>query len=235
MFLMRKFHEFYAALIGIRAELQHGGKPDEAHDRLVSLLAHQEAEAQRELGSYGSELYARAKYPMAALADEILLPVCRDRKSEWMLLETALFRTQCAGEKVFDNIDNMRGLGSHETELARVYLAVLGLGFQGYFCVDRDPNAQIEHYRKKLFALAYGRGTLALEGRRPIAPAAYESTLIDGESRLLPHLKPWIYALILLAVFYAAAGAALWRSSVADLDPIVVKINKTTSSPERTP
>jgi type VI secretion system protein ImpK len=231
VFLMEKFHEFYVELLDVHAQLDADKIPAlVVHERLASLLNRQESEAQRETGHVGLETFRRAKYAMAALADEILLR--HDAHHErWMtqLLEADLFRSQRAGEKLFDDIENIRELGSSAGELARVYLAVLALGFQGVYSRRPHPDEEIKPYREKLFGVAYGRGPLALTDRGHVAAAAYESTLTDGESGQLPHLKPWIYAMVLLVILYVAAGAAIWQSTVSgsdNLEDILRQINQ---------
>jgi type VI secretion system protein ImpK len=236
MFLMEAFHEFYRELLAVRKLLDgHEIDASGAHDRLVALLRRQESEARRSSGSYGLETYRRAMYAMAALGDEILLHGDGAAERQWMshLLETTLFRSQRAGEKVFDDIEEIQSLGAAGVELAHVYLAVLGLGFQGYYSGVEQPDRAVGPHRQKLFRLAYGDVT---GGRSHIAAAAYASTITDGEGGKLPHLKPWIYALVLLVILYVAAGTVLWQSFVADLDPLVKAVGTfQAQSPERKP
>lgn len=225
---MDTFHEFCEALMDLHRQLDEGsiGAPV-VHESLIALLNRQEGDAQRRLGRYGLETFHGAKYAMAALADEILLRRdCGGHAKEWMdlLLETRLFRSQRAGEKVFDNIDELQSLGVAASELAPVYLAVLGFGFQGVF---RDrPNAAKEMavYRQKLFAVAYGE-PIGSSLRQQIARAAYVPTLTDGEGGELPHLKPWVYMLLLLVVAYITGAAAIWHDASYDLVSIIHTIN----------
>ena len=227
MLLMEKFHEFYGELRAVHEQLDAGKiSADRAHERLASMLNRQEGEAQRELGQYGLDTFLRAKYAMAALADELLL---RDSRHDlqWMgqLLETALFRSQRAGEKVFDDITEMQNLGTAAADLARVYLAVLGLGFQGVYRDIPNSDRVINTYREKLYNLACGTDPVIVTGRRHLAPGAYASTLTDGEGGQLPHLKPWIYMLVLLAVLYFTGGSAIWHDATVDIVPVLNSIN----------
>lgn len=224
--LIDKFHEFYAELLEVHAKLDKGSiTADIAHDRLAGLLNRQEADAKRESGVYGRDLYRRAKYAMAALGDEVLVNPAHAHGEAWKskLLESALFQSQRAGEKIFDDITEMQSLGGEASELARVYLAVLGLGFRGYRKLD--PESELVPYRRKLFTLAYGREPVAVTGQRQIVDTAYSSTLTDGEASQLPHLKPWIYAMVLIVVLYVAGSFAVWNNAINDLDPKVTKIN----------
>jgi type VI secretion system protein ImpK len=224
--LIDKFHEFYAVLLEVHAKLDKGTiTADVAHDRLVALLNLQEEEAKLESGAYGRDVYRRAKYAMAALGDEVLVNPDHAHGELWKshLLESALFRSQCAGEKIFDNITEMQDLGGAERELARIYLALLGLGFRGYRKLD--PESEIVPYRRKLFTLAYAREPVAVTGQRQIVDTAYSSTLSDGEASQLPHLKPWIYAMVLIVVLYVAGSFAVWNIEINDLQPKVTTIN----------
>jgi type VI secretion system protein ImpK len=228
VFLIEKFHEFYRELVATHAQLHSGEiRPEVAHERLVSLLNRQESEAQRESGYYGTETFRRAKYAMAALGDELMLRRDDGHGETWMghLLETALFRSQRAGEKLFDDIDEMQNLGSSAAELAMVYLAVLGLDFQGCFRGLADPKKEIDVYRRKLYRLSYGREPVVVTGEQPIAAAAYASTLTDGEGGQLPHIRPWIYALLLIVVLYIVAGEEIWRYATNDLEGPLQTIN----------
>jgi len=220
--LMAKFYEFYDALLIVDAGLSAGNAAADGQRILVQLLERQTREVRAENGSHGVEVYSKAKYAMAALGDEILLSHDLAYAERWSprLLESTLFRSQRAGEEIFEEIDKLSDVDAAAGELARVYLAVLALGFQGN---AKSTDAEMSRRRRRLFALAYGDPTLI--GSHPlIAPAAYESTLADGERSELPHLRPWIYALILLVVLYVAAGAAMWHATASELDPLVEQV-----------
>ena len=224
MLLMEKLYEFHAELIAVRERLEKDPRTAAAgHDQLVALLDRQQVEVQRAAGDYGAAMYGRAKYAMAALGDELLLNA---QKELWMpqLLEPALFNSQCAGDKIFTDVDAMETatLGDAARDLACVHLAVLGLGFQGRYRHDPDAASRIGRYRQTLFRLAYEDDPLAK--RRPglIAPAAYTSMLAGS---LLPSLRRWILAIVLIVVFYAAAGAMIWRFYAADLETPIHDIN----------
>jgi len=226
--LIDKFYEFYAELLDVHAQLDKGSLTvDLANEKLVLLMSRQEADARREMGAYGFEMYQRAKYAMAALGDEILLNPAHAHGAAWKhhMLESKLFRSQRAGEKIFDDIEEMQNLGASAGELARVYLAILSLGFQGIHRLSNDPEADLEPYRKKLFRLAYGRAPVSASGQKRIVEAAYESTITDGTPKQLPHLRPWIYAMVLIVVLYVAGSFALWNAKTADLKPDVQRIN----------
>jgi type VI secretion system protein ImpK len=228
--LVDSFHEFYRELLAVDAQLDAGSiSAGDAHIRLASKLNGQEAQAERDSGPEGRERYRRAKYAMAALADELLLNPDRPHAEEWgpHLLETALFHSQRAGEKIFDDILEMQHLGIAAAELARVYLAVVSLGFEGaYRFVGDSKEQKIADARRKLYGLAYGGEAVAIKTQKRINAAAYEATITDGESGKLPHIRPWIYAMVVLVLLYIGGSFALWRYAIADLAPKVQAIRE---------
>jgi type VI secretion system protein ImpK len=237
--LIDSFHDFYKELLAVNEQLDSGRISSAvAQSRLASTLNRQEAWAERESGSEGREKFHRAKYAMAALADEILLNPDHPHAESWEahLLERELFHSQSAGERIFENVDTLLpNLGTSGKELARVYLAVLGLGFQGVYRLTRgsgDDVARAETFKKelkrsreKLFNLAYGPDAEAGKLQRRVVPGAYEPTITDAHAGQLPHLRPWIYAMVLLVVLYVGGTFALWRRATGDLAPKVQEIN----------
>lgn len=238
MALIDSFYEFYKELLAVNEQLDAGKiSSEDAHKRLLLKLRGLEARAERESGADGAEKFRGAMYAMAALADEMLLNPANPHAEPWepYLLERHLFQSQRAGEKIFEEAEKMQSRGSAAAELARVYLAVLGLGFQGIFRPVGGSNddvaraeglkKEIKRCREKLYALAAGNDADAVKSQSEIAPAAYEATITDGHAGQLPHIRPWIYAMVLLLLLYTGASFLLWRQATADLAPKVEAIN----------
>jgi type VI secretion system protein ImpK len=236
--LIDSFYEFYKELLAVNEQLDAGKiSSEDAHKRLVRKLRGEQARAERELGPDGSETFGDAMYAMAALADEMLLNPEKPHAEPWdpYLLERELFHSQRAGEKIFEDAEKMQNRGSAAAELARVYLAVLGLGFQGIFRPVGGSNddiaraeglkKEIKRCREKLYALASGSDADAMKLQSEIAPAAYESTIADAHAAQLPHIRPWIYAMVLLVLLYIGGSFLLWRQATADLAPRIDGIN----------
>lgn len=231
MSLIDRFQAFYREVLDVEQRLGTSSiSPREARDALKLHLERQELAVERETGDYGADQFVRAKYAMAALADEILLRPGSPARDTWMneLLESELFRTRCAGEKVFRDIDALQGERRGDAEeLARVYLAVLGLGFRGTFAAEPEATAEqkIEPYRRKLYRLIFGHEPAVEQlDAAKIVPGAYASTLEHGEQSELPYLRPWVLALAILVLFWIAAAHGLWRTSVAGIEPFVDEI-----------
>src|ERR1051325_864423 len=86
MFLIDAFQQFYGEVIRLKGRLSGGswsvdevaertndGTPRRVWRKLLSILERQALEAGREGGDFGVELYRKAQYAMAALADETFL------------------------------------------------------------------------------------------------------------------------------------------------------------------
>jgi type VI secretion system protein ImpK len=224
--LIEKFHTFYDELLTVEKQIAAGEMTArDARETLERHLQRQQVAAEREAGQYGVEMFVRAKYAMAALADEHLLRVDSPAKDTWIgeLLESAVFKSQRAGEKVFREIDDLQADRRVGTEdLARVYLTILGLGFQGKYREVRDSEMSLEQYRHKLYRIIYGQEPPVSQlDSSKIIPGAYAATLDDADKSELPYLRPWVLALVFIFVVWIAVAHALWQSSIIEVAPLV--------------
>lgn len=244
MFLLDRFQEFYAEVIRLKGRVARGTwvfEPETSTAAtaaeepsatavwrsLLSLLERQSLDAGRSGGDFAVEIYRRAQYAMAALADEIFLHLEWAGRETWRdhLLEARLFGSHRAGEELFERIEELlRDRDTVHTELARVYLTVLALGFQGKFRGQPGAEQEIEGYRRRLFRFVFGRDPQAVRGNERLVPAAYVSTLDEGSSTTLPYLKPWVWALVLLFVLWIGGSHLIWRSAIAEVRPVVDEI-----------
>jgi type VI secretion system protein ImpK len=247
MFLIEKFQQFGGELERLVAQISHGAwvfdssgtgalEPDAPRDdastvaiwrKLLTLLEKQALEAGREGGDVALAVYRRAQYAMAALADETFLHVDWIGREAWRknLLETRLFGTHTAGSELFDRIDELlRERDPVNNELARVYLAVLALGFQGKFRGQSDADQDLTGYRRRLFRFIFGREPQAVRGNEPLVPQTYTATRDERHAVELPYLRPWILAFIFTIVAWLAASEVIWKYAIADIEPLVREI-----------
>jgi type VI secretion system protein ImpK len=245
MFLIDKFQQFYGEVLRLRGRVVEGtwvfqtdptpaGAAPEPREspvgvwrKLVALLERQSLDASREGGDFGVAIYRRAQYAMAALADEIFINLQWAGREAWRehLLEAKLFGSHRAGEELFERIDAL--LREHDAlygELARVYLMVLALGFQGKFRGRSDAHEEIESYRRRLFRFVYGREPQVVHGDERIVPQAYAATLDEASTSKLPYLKPWIWTLVLVLVVWLAGSHLLWHNATSALEPVINEI-----------
>jgi type VI secretion system protein ImpK len=241
MFLVDKFQQFYVELLRLRDRVTEGTwvvidgevkpKGDEASvetspsavwHKLHTLLRRQAAEAQREGGDVGHEVYRNAQYAMAALADEVFLHLEWAGRDAWRehLLETKLFGSHRAGEELFERIEKM--LVDREgmyQELARIYLTTLALGFEGKYRGNPEAPQEIEAYRRRLHRFIFNRDPLAIKGNEEIVPQAYSQTLDEARPTALPYLRPWVIAIVLIFVVWIGAGHLIWINAVQEIRP----------------
>ncbi|MEI8393940.1 MAG: DotU family type IV/VI secretion system protein [Rhodospirillaceae bacterium] len=239
--LLARFGEFYAELLRIKAALSVGGRRvgrakdlgiDEVsatvHRHLRVLLERQAAQARKWGGSYGQALYAEAEYVMAALADEtLLLRIEWAGRDAWQsrLLETALFDTSLAGERVFERLDALLAdPGRAHPGLAAVYLIALALGFRGRYWRPGDEG-QLRVYRTALARII----TRAIPEAGEVGPRLfsqpYRYTVDDGRPVRLPGLRPWYAAVAAVTLAFLVGGHVLWHSAVVELEQVIAEID----------
>ncbi len=242
MFVTEKFQQFHAELTRLQDRLREGSmafdsdtpadvrgaglSASAAWRRILNVLERQEQDAVRQGGDLGLELYKRAQYAMAALADEIFLHLDWSGRDAWRqnLVEAKLFGTHRAGEELFERIDELlRDRDSGHTEIARIYLSVLALGFQGKYRGRPDAEAEIEVIRRRLYRFIFGRDPRVVRGREALAPQAYMGT-IERPRVELPHLKPWIWAIVLVTLVWLTGQHLIWQHTMTQIRPLVDRI-----------
>jgi type VI secretion system protein ImpK len=160
-----QFRHFAAVLAQAAAAAtklgEHEGKSGaEALSRqLVQLIELHTLEAGRQGGKAGLDAELQARFAKAALADEVLLHTEWTGRTHWqhVLLEATLFNTAYAGQQVYADIDRLlRERDPARRGVARLYLHLLSLGFQGRYRGGADLGP-IAAYRRELFQLIYQR------------------------------------------------------------------------------
>lgn len=245
MFLIDKFQQFHQELVRLKSRVSAGAwvfqgedsnvgesaakeSPTAVWRRLSSLLERQALEASSHGGDFAVELYRRAQYAMVALADELFLHIDWAGRNNWreQLLETKFFGSHRAGEELFERIEELLGKqDSLLAELGRVYLIVLGLGFQGKYRGEPDVDATIAIYRRRLYRFIFNHDPQTLRGNEFVVPQAYAATLDAAVTTELPYLKPWLWAIAASLLLWVGGTFAIWRYSIGVLTPAVTRIN----------
>lgn len=219
---LAQLRDFYAVLrqacrgLPEVSEAQAAAVAQGLADQLTQLIELQTLEANRVGGLAAADAETHARYLKVALADELLLTTDWAGRAHWRqaLLESRLFRSSHAGEKVYAHIDAL--LSQHDPvqrPVARLYLSVLSLGFQG--CLrGSDSLDRIVTYRRELFQFIFQRAPDLQSGERTLSPAAYASTLSHLQARRLPRLsRGWLLTLlVLLGLLVLSQGLWLWLS-----------------------
>jgi type VI secretion system protein ImpK len=185
----------------------------EAYSRkLCQLIELHSMAAGRDGGKAVADTEPQRRFLKAALADEVLLHCDWSGRAQWphVLLETTLFHSSQAGQQVFADIDQL--LREREPErrpLARLYLYLLSLGFQGRY---RDGAAQGElaNYRRELFQFVYQRAPELGAREAVLSEQPYASTLSMGAERRLPRPSRGVVALVLALFVLLGLSEVLW-------------------------
>ena len=182
---------------------------------LCQLIALQGLEAGR-LGA-SADTQQQGRFLKAALADEMLLNLDWAGRAHWrhVLVEATLLHTAHAGEQVFADIDQLlRERDPARRVLARLYLQVLALGFQGRYR-DSASLAPLGDYRRELFQFGWQRAP-GMPGRDAVlSEQPYASTMAaDGGARVnKPSRRVALFALVMLTLLGVSQGVWRWQSA----------------------
>lgn len=224
-FLLHGFRGYYDALETWRVKALASADPARRQDIQADLAARLDtlsAEARQRGGERLGEMQDRAAYPMVALTDEVFIyldwPEGEDGGGDWLghLFEQRYCRSHVAGEEVFARIDALdrEGAAGLPAALARIFLQVLGLGFEGRYRGQPDGGAALRRYRQLLARLAFaGRPPLSSPNGR-LTPEAYQHTLDPPPPVPPPGLARWAGWLLLTLAGLFALSALVWLLAV---------------------
>jgi type VI secretion system protein ImpK len=202
-FLLEQFQGFYTEVIRLKLAAQMERPAAEIWKPLADYLDREWLGLNRAGRPRLADVQRELLYVMAAVADETFVhlqiePLETQRKpwegqQYWLenLLELRLFRSHVAGERIFQNIENvLQRQDQAAEELAAVYLTVLALGFRGQFWGSDDCSA-IENYRRELMEYVARSNPRLLEDPKRLFPEAYRYTVQDGEPAKLADPAAW--------------------------------------------
>lgn len=212
-----QFRDFYDVLARAAQAVRRLGE-DEARSaadalsrELCQLIELQSLEARRSGGKGGADADAQGRFLKAALADEVLLNTDWAGRAYWghVLVEATLFKSSHAGDRVFQDLDQLlREREPARRNVARLYLYLLSLGFQGRY--RGQPQDRIAEYRRELFQFVYQRPA-DLQGRdRTLSAQAYDSTLTHLAAGRLPRLNRFGLLVLLGMLVLLGVSELLW-------------------------
>jgi type VI secretion system protein ImpK len=183
---------------------------------LCQLIELQSIEGGRLSGKAGVDVQWQARFLKSALADEILLSTDWAGRAHWrhVLVESTLLQSAHAGQQVFADIDQLlRERDPARRSVARLYLHLLALGFQGRYRGSADL-APIADYRRQLFQFAYQRVPDLRAGAAVLSEQPYASTLSSGAGQLLskPSRRNVMLVLALLGLLGLSELLWVWQS-----------------------
>ena len=256
--LLRQFREFVDAVRQLvdaapaNLDLSDPAVSQEANnaakkmsDNIARIAEAQNLQFSREASQAELMLVDELRYLKAAMADELLLSEPWSGRPFFTshLVETRLFGSSLAGDKIFDRISQLLGdASSRAQQLAPLYLFAVAIGFQGRF---RGPDADdsLIPIRDALYRKIYRREPLLKSdlaeqpafADRVLSEQAYKSVLSNIEPvrffRFSQSTLMFIGSLLALLIL----SQILWRWSSSPLrralDPAApVKIERPVSS-----
>lgn len=229
--LVDAFADFHRLLVQVRDQVvddpwMHSSAPrasDEAQpgeaaagwvrNHLTSFVHEQERALAAQWGDQLNRQLDRARYVMACLADEVFLSFEWEGRRAWRnrLLETQLYGTHLAGERIFEEIEVLlKERDDTDRELAQVYLLALSLGFQGRFRGSSDPRP-LQDVRDRLLSFVTRGGDALDATTRTLSSQPYEHTLTREVQGLLPPTRKWLAALVAGLFGYLVVSHLFWR------------------------
>ena len=230
-FLVRFFRSYYNEIMVVRKTFMQGGAvlldPSQEASRpsdeqlAIAVKQHLESALQKGMmdatkvgGIYLSEIFHGAQYVLAALTDEIFInDLDWSGREYWTssLLETKLFGTNNAGSTFFKNIDRLlRKDPTIRSELAKIYLLSLKVGFQGRYR-GLSGDTTLDDYRRSLFHFVNGREPTLDRNEQQMFSGAYRNVVEPAFERTLPVGRSWIVAFFLFLIVFLVAGDFLWK------------------------
>jgi type IV/VI secretion system ImpK/VasF family protein len=161
-------------------------------------------------------LYARAKYPLVVLADEVLLSCEWQHTEVWQrqhLLEQAYFQSNIGGDKLFQIASELR---YDDVEMASILYTAICLGARGTYHRKPEKLAEIKAklYRQLSEYLA--------EVQKQITPDAYHVSARKAV-KVSPAVTLARVAIVAvgIVVLYFLISRGLWAGLVSDLRGVV--------------
>lgn len=165
-------------------------------------------------------LYAKAKYPLVVLTDEVLLNSEWEHAQAWQsghLLEERLFQTNIGGDKIFQIASELR---YEDVELAAILFTVIALGVRGTFHHKPEKLAEVKAklYRQLSEYVADAKGQ--------ITPGAYH-VLAQGLKKISPAVTLARIAIVGfgIVVLYWIVTRGLWLGLVSELRGVVAGLS----------
>jgi type VI secretion system protein ImpK len=188
-------------------------------DRMYGFLLNQYDYVERHGGGFAVKYYREVQYIMVALTDETFLNLDWIGKSEWEdnLLESRIFNTQVAGERLFENIDRFLEVrDAANSDVGVLYIIAIGLGFKGKY-KDLNDHGILQEYRKKLYARVMHDTPYLLEETHLLFPQAYHSTIDQRTAIKMPNLRVWYIALGCIFAAFLCISSMLWFANTTNV------------------
>ncbi|HNX51428.1 MAG TPA: DotU family type IV/VI secretion system protein [Thermoanaerobaculaceae bacterium] len=214
--LFRLATPLFLFLVSLRRKVTKGFPVSDTmvKSELEEIFARMEREARQDPRL--DALYARAKYPLVVLADEVLLSCEWQHAETWQrqhLLEQAYFQSNIGGDKLFQIASELR---YDDVEMASILYTAICLGARGTYHRKPEKLAEIKAklYRQLSEYLA--------EVQKQITPEAYHVSARKAV-KVSPAVTLARVAIVAvgIVVLYFLISRGLWAGLVSDLRGVV--------------
>lgn len=185
-------------------------KISELQNILYAFIREKNQQVIAENGKLAGVAFEEVVYIMVSLADELFLNIEWEGKPFWRknLLEYRFFNTNCAGEKLFTNVESFFQ-GNADKDLGLVYLYAISLGFKGKFRYADEGEQYLLNLREQLFYSVYRKtpklykeGVQLFEGSENV----FAEKVIRPDNQLRKVLRLGM----IFAAIYLVVSHALW-------------------------
>jgi len=244
---VQQFRQFYRELFDIKQCIESGrwndfstspspdsvALPDGAAARIIFTRLYR-AIAGQGFGSRGRDRGNGAPvdvgYVMAAVADEVLLHGAGwPGREAWSatLLEEALYGSRIAGERIFRTAHDLVESQPRRSAVAVSILLALMLGFRGRYH-GTDDRGEIGALKERLFGVIFQLPyPVQIDFETLLCDDVNSSPLNQASVRVLPSLRPWLMAILLIITAYIVVSDVLWREAASPILAISERIVRT--------
>jgi len=166
------------------------------------------------------------RYILVALSDEIFLNLEWPGKDFWKsnLMENKFFKTQSAGETVFQKIDTLLSRNNLlSIDNAKIFLKLLALGFQGKYR-DLKHQQTLNEYKKKLYILISTNGNQIIDDSL-LFPDAYKFILTGTPMIYKENTNFSSCMLFIFIILFCICTGILWQQEYIKLNKIIGVLN----------
>ncbi|WGL60335.1 DotU family type IV/VI secretion system protein [Pigmentibacter sp. JX0631] len=156
------------------------------------------------------KLYLEFQYAMIALSDEFFLKKNNEISDYWKdnTLEYIFYGTRSSGTIIFDKIDKIiRENDTLNSDLAYVYLLLLGLGFKGKYHINNEED-KIKYYQKELFRIINSKMNITEEKEFVLSNSLNIPKNI--KDLFLPDIKKWYFYILITIFIYFVISSFIW-------------------------
>ena len=159
------------------------------------------------------------RYLLTIFIDETFIGFKWFGKDHWTqnLLEHDLFKTHQSGDKFYEKLDALLvSYDATQGEIAKIYLTMLSLGFQGKYRGSENIE-KIEEYRSKLCHLL-GISTDISSAKKEILLKEHVSSVIKQKNILGYRYRSFFSFLAVFVLLYLALSGLYWENRVSTLN-----------------